>query len=572
MKSEEENIKNEDIKNDKNKNETTKNKINKNETVHNETTSNNEKVKEKDKKDKDNKEKGKKEKKSKEEKKKEKKEKKEKKKKDKETNKFVQAVKRKWLIDGSRTLSLVLLILAAFFGINTGMKVLDLTPIDLTQEKLYTLTDKSKERVKNIDKDVHIYFVGYPDDNADLLLAKQYKDANERIVAEAVDAESRPDLVEKYGIEDTGSSGIIVECGDRSKVLTATDLVTYDSSTAETISIAEEKITSAIVSVTTDDIPKVYFLEGYTNFTLDYNLYYLNIYLKNEITDVDTLNILSTGKVPDDCDTLVIPSPSQDFNEQTKTAIIDYINRGGNILWLNAAMANSVDLQNINEVLAQYGVNPFQVGVIRETDSSRMVAGSPNLIIPNLGYSKITEDLYSDGIILANATKININQDELENLKVVETDLATTSESAYFRTDFNNTSATAVEGEETGSFLVGTQLEKTIKDANEETGESAVTSTLIIFGENYFISDYPFTQDSQYPAIQVSTYNKDLVLNSLAYLSDREEDITARKSTGTVRYTATEQQDTIVRIIIFTVPVLIILAGIIVWQKRRRKK
>lgn len=568
MKSEEENIKNEKIENDKSKNETTKN-----ENTQNEATNNN--GKEKDKKEKTKKEKVKKEKKTKEEKKAEKeakKQKKKEKKEKKETSKFVQTVKRKWLIDGSRTLSLVLLILAAFLGINTGMKVWDLTPIDLSQEKLYTLTDESKERVKNIDKDVHLYFVGYTDDNADLTLAKQYKDANERIVAEAVDSESRPDLVEKYEIQDTGSSGIIVECGDRSKVLTASDLVTYDSTTYETISIAEEKLTSAILSVTTDDIPKVYFLEGYSDFTLDYNMYYLSVYLEKEVTEVDTLNILSTGNVPDDCDTLVITSPSQDFSNEAKTAIIDYINRGGNILWLNAAMAVSADLPNVNEVLALYGVNPFEVGVIRETDSSRMVANSPDLVIPNLGYSKITEDIYSDGIILANPTKVNINEDGLEDLNVVETELATTSEGAYFRTNFNNSSAAAAEGEETGSFVVGAELEKTITEANEEIGTSAVTSTLIIFGENYFISDYPFTQESQYSAIQVSSYNKDLVLNSLAYLSDREEDITARKSTGTVTYTATEQQDTIVRIIIFSVPAVIILAGLIVWQKRRRKK
>ncbi len=541
--------------------------------INKEQTEKNEKIekveKEKTKKEKKTKEEKKQ---AKEEKKKIKEEKKKAKKEKKETNKFVQTVKRKWLVDGSRTLSLVLLILAAFLGINTGMKVLDLTPIDLTQEKLYTLTDESKERVKDIDKDVHLYFVGYPEDNADLALAKQYKDANEKIVAEAVDAESRPDLVEKYGIQDTGSSGIIVECGERSKVLTSSDLVTYDSTTYETISIAEEKLTSAIISVTTDDIPKVYFLEGYSNFTLDYNMYYLNIYLENEITEVDTLNILSTGKVPDDCDTLVITSPSQDFSNEAKTAIIDYINRGGNILWLNAAMSVSADLPNVNEVLALYGVNPFEVGVIRETDSSRMVANSPDLVIPNLGSSKITEDIYNDGIIFRYPTKININENGLEDLKVVETDLVTTSEGSYFRTDFNNSSATAAEGEETGSFVLGAELEKTITEANEETGTSAVTSKLIIYGENYFISDYPLTQDSQYPAIQVSTYNKDLVLNSLAYLSDREEDITARKSTGTVTYTATEQQDTIVRIIIFSVPAIIILVGIIVWQKRRRKK
>lgn len=491
-------------------------------------------------------------------------------KKEKETNKFVQEVKRKWLIDGSRTLSIVLLILAIFFGINTGMKVLDLAPIDLTQDKLYTLTDESKERVKDIDKDVNIYFVGYDDDNSDVTLAKQYKSANERIVAEAVKAEDRPDLVEKYGIENA-STGIIVECGERSKVLTASDLVTYDTATYETISIAEEKLTSAIISVTTENIPKVYFLEGYSDYTLSYNMNFLGVYLQNEITEVETLNILSTGNVPEDCDTLVITTPSKDFDDVATTAITNYINNGGNILWLNAAMAVQVDLPNVNKILALYGVNPFQVGIIRETDSSKMVSGSPDLILPSLEYSSITEDLYNNGVIFKYATKINISEDTLEELNVVETDLATTSENAYFRTNFNNSSASVAEGEETGTFVVGAQLEKTITEANEETGEQAKTSTLIIYGENDFVSDYQLAQNSQYPAIQLA-YNKDLVLNSLAYLSDREEDITARKSTGTVTYTATEQQDTIVKIIIFAVPVLIILAGLIVWQKRRRKK
>ena len=291
---------------------------------------------------------------------KEKKVKKEKAKKDKETSKFVQMIKKKWLIDGTKTFILILLIIMVFIAINVGMQSLDLTPLDFTQEKLYTLTDESKEKVKDIDKDVKIYFVGYSDDNADLSLAKQYKNANEKIVAEAVNADNRPDLVEKYGIEN-GTTGIIVECGDRSKVLSSSDLVTYDSTTYETISIAEEKLTSAILSVTTDNIPKVYFLEGYSNFRLDNNMYYLNVYLENEVTEVDTLNILSTGNVPEDCDTLVITSPSKDFDDVAKTAIINYINKGGNILWLNAAMATSADLPNVNEVLALYGVNPFEV-------------------------------------------------------------------------------------------------------------------------------------------------------------------------------------------------------------------
>ncbi len=501
---------------------------------------------------------------------KEKKAKKEKVKKDKETSKFVQKIKKKWLIDGTKTLILILLIVAVFIAINIGMQNLDLTPIDLTQEKLYTLTDESKEKVKSIDKDVNIYFVGYSEDDSNLSLAKQYKNVNEKIVAEAVTVDNRPDLAGKYGIE-SGSTGIIVECGDRYKVLTSDDLVTYDSSTYETISIAEERLTSAIMSVTADEVPKVYFLEGYSDFSLSSNMSYLKAYLQNEITEVETLNILSTRNIPDDCDTLVITTPSKDFDDIATTAITDYINKGGNILWLNAAIGNAVELPNVNKILALYGVNPFEVGVIRETDSSKMMYNSPDLIMPDLGYSDITEDLYSNGVIFASPTKININEDELENLNVEETVLASTSENAYFRNDFKNDSLTATEGEETGTFTVGAELKKTLTEANEETGEEAKTSTLIIYGDNNFVSDYKLIDDLEYAAVQLA-YNKDLVLNSLAYLSDREEDITARKSTGTVTYTATEQQDTIVRVIIFAVPIVIIIIGLIVWQKRRRKK
>ena len=504
--------------------------------------------------------------------KKAKKEQKKQDKKEKAPNKFIQTIKKKWLINGTKTTILVLLIIAIFIAINLGMQVLDLTPLDFTQEQLYTLTDESKERVKDIEKDVNIYFIGYTDEDSTVDLAKQYGKANERINVEAIeDVSTRPDLSQKYGIE-SGAEGIIVECGERSKVLTASDLVTYDTSTYETISIAEEKLTSSILSVTADEVPKVYFLEGYSDFSLNQNMYMLSIYLGNEVNETETLDILSVGKVPDDCDTLVITSPSKDFDDVATNSILDYINRGGNILWLNAAIATEVDFPNVNKVLETYGIKPFEVGIIRETDTSKMVSEQPDLIMPEIQYSDITKDIYNTtGVIFVNATKINVDTDKLDELNVEENDLLLASEGSYFRTDFNNQQNGVADGEETGTFVVGAEMVKTIQEADEEAGTEEITSSLVIYGENYFISDYQLSQNSQYGAIQLA-YNKDLVLNSIAYLTDREEDITARKDTGTVTYTATEQQDTIIRAIIFTVPALIIIAGIVVWQVRRRKK
>ena len=501
-----------------------------------------------------------------------KKTKKENNKKDKKVNKLIEIIKKKWLIKGTMTCLLVAIIIAIFIAINLGMQKLELTPIDFTQEKLYTLTEESKEKVKNIEKDVNIYFVGYTDEDSNLDLAKQYKKANEKIVAEAVDANNRPDLSDKYGIE-SGTKGIIVECGEKSKILTESDLVTYDTTSYETISIAEEKLTSSIVSVTSEKVPKVYFLEGYSEFSLSQNMNYLNMYLANEVNEIDTLNILSAGKVPEDCDTLVVTTPNRDFDEIATTAITEYIQAGKNILWLNAAVTSKKDMPNVNKILAMYGVKPFEIGIIRETDADKMITGSPDLILPEIENATITEDLYhTTGVIFINATKVNIEEEKLEELKVEETDLLLASENSYFRSNFNIQSDGVKENEEKGTFVVGAQLEKTVKEANEENGEGAITSKLVIFGENYFVSDYPLNQTSQYAAIQLASYNKDLILNSIAYLVDREEDITARKDTGTITYTATEAQDTIIKIIIFAVPIIIIIVGIVVWQIRRRKK
>lgn len=499
-------------------------------------------------------------------------EKKTKKEKSEKSNKFIETIKKKWLINGTKTFLLVFIILAFFIGVTVLMQKLDLTPIDLTEDKLFTLTDESKEQVKEIDKEINIYFVGYSEEDSTLDLARQYTKVNEKIKVEAVTATDRPDLVQKYGIE-TESQGIIVESGDQYKVLASSDLYTYDYTTYESISVAEEKLTAAIKSVAVEELPKVYFLSGYSTFSLTSGMQYLNMYLQNEVNEVNTLNILSEGKVPNDCNTLVIASPEKDFDDIATNAIIDYINRGGNILWLNAAMAQNRELANVNKILAMYGVNPFEVGIIRETDSSKMVSNSPDLIMPEIQYSDVTSKLYeTEGIIFINATKINTaDEDTLDTLNVTKTELIKTSENAYFRTNFESSADAAQEGEEQTSFLVGAQFNKIISEENEETGEDRVESRLIIYGENYFVSDYQLTQTTSTPMVAYRQ-NKDLVLNSIAYLSDREEDITVRKSTGSITYTATEQENRIILAIITFVPLFIIVIGIIVWMNRKRKR
>ena len=85
--------------------------------------------------------------------------------------------------------------------------------------------------------------------------------------------------------------------------------------------------------------------------------------------------------------------------------------------------------------------------------------------------------------------------------------------------------------------------------------------------------DVPIPDNAGYVTYAIKLYNNaDMILNAVSYLNEREDSITIRKNGDQVSYTVTEQQNNIIMAIIFIIPVLIIIAGIIVWQVRRRKK
>lgn len=476
---------------------------------------------------------------------------------------FINTIKKRWLISGTNTLLLIAILVAIVILINSVVKSLELTPIDCTSNKEYTLTKESKERVSKIQNDVNIYFVGYEDSATQVSLAKQYNKANNKLNIEVIDTNQRTDIASKYNVTND-SKAIIVENGEKSKTLYSDDLYTYDSS-YQTIDLTEEKITSAILNVTSEKIANVYFLSGYSDYSLDYSggMYYLSSYLKDEVLNYQTLDMLIKGSIPDDCDTLVITTPNKDFDELTTNEITKYINNGGKILWLNSSYAESKDLPNVNKILALYGIEPFEVGYIYETDSSRKALGYESCIVEDLGSTDIAKKLTD--VVLLNATKINVNTGELSNLNVEQQVIISTPSTSYFRKNISNTSSSS-DMDEQGGFTVGGIYTKKISSETEEK-----ESKLVIFGDNNFISDIQLTSQTN-PMVFLAN-NKDLMLNSIAYLTNNDQDITIRKDyTKSSDFTPTDSQKlTIVRII-FMVPIAIILLGFIVWQARRRKK
>ncbi|MCI8383594.1 MAG: GldG family protein [Clostridia bacterium] len=479
-------------------------------------------------------------------------------------NKIGNILKKKWLINGSKTILLVLIIIAIYIGINILLQNIVLPEIDCTESKIYSLSQETKDKLGNVDKEITITLINYSNNTTVISFVERYVELNNHIKIEKIDdLSARADLMQTYSLNPTDSL-IIVKSGENEKTLTEMDLYTYDYTTGDQINITEEAITNAIVAVTTEEKSKVYFMSNHTMYTTQYFGTIIQA-MENEANEVETLDILAKGGIPEDCDCLIITTLKEDLTEQERDKIIEYIKNGGEILLLCGANVTNVDLTNFQKVLDEYGIT-IEKGVIFEGNSANMVAGYPDFIIEEAQSTSLTQKLnMTMNFCLVDAAKITFQEEKLEELGVQQETLATTTEQAFVRTNLNQTSPTrtAIDGEPEACIVAGI-VTKTIEEGK--------TSKLIIYANELFAMDMQ-VQINGYTMSTVDLYNnKDLILNSVAYLNEREDTITIRKDYNTVRYTVTEQQNIIIMSIIFTLPVIIIVVGIMIWQIRRRKR
>ena len=494
------------------------------------------------------------------------KEKKEKKvKKEKKAKKLFEIIKNKWLIKGTTTLLLVAIIIACYVLINFGVSKLNIEDIDCTEKKLYSLSDETKNKMAELEKEITIQLINMSSSSYVIEYANKYPAVSKKInVEEISDLSSRVDLQTKYNISESDSL-IVVKSGEKEKTLTLNDLYTYDYSTGQQIDKTEEAITNAIVEVTLDEKPHVYILSGKAYYNTEQALSSIVSTLQDESNEVDYVDILTPGEIPSDCDCLIITTLGQDLSELERDKILDYINNGGKILMLTSQNMLDVDTPNFDQILEQYGVT-LGYGAVFEQDTSKMLQDSPNMIIEDVSASFMSKLDMKIKMCLINAGKIEFAADDkLEELGVTYETVATTTDKAFVRTNFDTKSSSRTEQDsEEGSAIVGAYVNKKISDDKN--------SQLIIYSNELFASNVQVLISSQYYTYAVELYNnEDVILNSISHLTEREDTIVIRKTNESETYSVTDQEDVVIKTIIFVVPIMMIFTGIVVWIFRRRK-
>lgn len=426
--------------------------------------------------------------------------------------------------------------------------------IDVTKEKLYSITDDTKELVKQLEEDVTIYVLSNKksQDETVAQTLQNYEDLSNHIKIEYKDPVKYPNFYTEYTDSALTQNSLIVVSEKRSKTIdyyslyeTEMDYTTY--STTTTGYDAEGQITSAISYVTNENIPKVYVIEGHEEMTLDATF---QSALEKENVETETINLLQYESIPEDAQAIMILAPISDFSSDDADKVIAYLEKGGKAL-ITTGMTDK-DMTNFKRVLAFYNVT-LHDGMIVEGDANHYYQ-NPFYLLPDVASDTLTSGIYGSKYIFAPYAQA-MTVTEAEDISV--TALLTTTDSSFNKSDLNNLeSVDKAEGDLEGPFNLGMVLEK-------QTGET--TSTAVMFS-----SEALFTASA---SEMVSGANLQLFSNVLSAYADHEVTVSIPvKSLERGSLTVTQSSFMLVALItVIIIPVGMLVAGFVIWFRRRRR-
>jgi ABC-2 type transport system permease protein len=489
---------------------------------------------------------------------------------------FLKLLKNKVFKETAWTIALIVFMLMVFIIVNKALDVANIDSIDVTTEQIYSLTDESKKLISNVDLNVNIVLLNYDNDDRAAIVAKKYKKINDKIDSTCINYWQDPNGLAQYGITDDTTQVIIVYSALRQKQIYNSELTSYNTLNSQEMDVTEQKLTNSILDVTKSVEQEIYFVKGNGEYGIDKDdegFVRLAKSIANEAYVVTSINLEKTD-IPSTCKLLVFANPTVDFSDNETNKIQNYINNGGNILWMQDPykQANenysSEKMKNVKKILANYGID-FSEGVVLE-DTEDFVYYDQNYSMPMLTYNDIVKDIYSDGrVVTYLAGRIeNVSNEKMKELGVTYEAFMKSSENSYYKKELDETNLAKNEGDETGSFRQGEILTKKIGDKK---------SVMIAYSSAYSFSGYSTKiqlGESEKTVLPLGLKNnKDLILNSVAFLTGEHDEIRSRKATTGILFDkASDSAIQLVFAVCIGVPVIIVLTGIVVTIVRKKRR
>jgi ABC-type uncharacterized transport system involved in gliding motility auxiliary subunit len=421
---------------------------------------------------------------------------------------------------------------------------------DWTEAGLHTLSPATLDVLEAIPADPGVEIIGFyvqggertplgEREDAKALLDKYtYQTANLKV--SWVDPTARPDLAQRYEINS--EHGILLVCGGPCETARGT---------AKVADVSEGELTGAIRAAISSK-HKVYVLAGHGEAGIDDEkapgFALVKRALESENYEVAELVLANQPDVPDDAHAVLVVGPSHSLFDTELEALDRFLKKGGGV----AILSDPLVVSNVENRVKAWGIELENDVVVEEqrTLFGPQIAVQP--IASSYGTHPVTKGFGRDRLTLFNLAR---------SLKAAEgaspVELVMTGDKSWGETDtklFVDESKVIRDPavDRIGPFPL--VMAATVKGESKE-------GRLIVAGDSDFARNRYVSEG----------FNADLTLNMVAWLVGQEQLATIeRKLPRSSSSTITIEQFALFRFLsLFLLPELVVLAGVLVWWRRR---
>ncbi len=483
---------------------------------------------------------------------------------------------------GALSTGMVLVFLAVVIAVNAVVTLLlERYPIsiDVTNDKIYEMSDTTINYIKDIDMDIEVTILMTKSEFESFLTSyggssyitqteemfKKFQQYNSKINIRFLSVEKNPDFIAEYSSDNLTTGNIVIQSDLRYKVTTVYDLynIELDETTYYTTgetsyvvesSNVEDSMLSSLMFVTDEDPVRVAVIKGHGE--SDFN--YLTDVLETNNYEISELKLISED-LTDKLDAVVIAAPTQDFTDAEIKKLDKYLNNDGkfdkNLIYL--ASAEQPELPKLESYLEEeWGVS-IGDGYIMETDSDYTYGSGE---YPLLAY--VDEDYSS---VISDTSNMLLLGSKVRPLTATYTETGNRSTSILFQTQETAVVKPSDAGDNwktkngtKASYAGGIMSVRTSVYNNED-----VQSNVAVIG-SIDIADALF---------YYSSTNQQYIVNMFDVMTERDSGITIlSKTIGYNQMSLTTQQTNVMGVIfIGVIPIICIFIGFVVWLRRRHK-
>ncbi len=462
---------------------------------------------------------------------------------------------------------------------------------DLTQEKLFTLSERTEEVLKQLDQPVELFLFmasGEPNFHEMRELLTRYQTKTDKISFQTVDPDREPAkfrlLAEKYGVRaamhESGQTeaelALLAISGDKRWSVTRDDLVDLDYGSLGTEGQApkvnvktEQALTGAIVQVTSGRATKVCVTEGHGEWTLDgggeRNLSLLRDELKRENIEFEALATRGKAELPKECDAVYVLGPIKAFSEDESAALKRYLEAGGNLLLMLDPVISGEQIQptGLEGLTSAYGI-ALDGSVVVELEQARLLSPSPveHFLVQGFGDHATVRPLVALGapIVMQLARTLSLASDGEAEL------LLKASDKSYGEVSLAQLTAgddfKPSEGDIAGPVILGAAVDTRPEESDK--AERKLGGRMIVVGDSDWITP-------QYLA-QPQVANMDLLSSMTGWLTERDAlvSIAPRKINAQSVVITDEGLFGILVRVVLLMPLSALVLGLGVWWQRRQ--